>query len=151
MRTWVCVFLAGFFLPVAAAQAATLRIEQRDANGQLIDGGCYRAASEDDLRDGCATDGVVVLDHLIAGTFTVSEYRKPPGYRATADFTVTLADGETETRARRHEATPRLNIVTPGTVGSCWRVHLPDDHEGFTEACDADADGTTTFLDIPEG
>ena len=150
---------------VANAQTGTgtLRIAQQGPDGGTITGGCYRAASEDDLRERCdlddgATDGVVVLENLLPGEFTVRETNPPAGYRATADFTVAVG-GATITRERRHEATPQLRVVTTDAgggslAGSCWLIRTPGETEGYVDRCDADDgadDGTTTFLDVAAG
>src|SRR5262249_55409163 len=143
-------------VPAAVAHAddglGTIRIEQQDAAGAPITGGCYRAGSAEDAKDRCdgddgATDGVVVIDRLQPGSFFVHEDRAAAGYHFAPDRTVELGADATETRVRRHEPTPRLHVVTTGSTGSCWRVRVPGDNEGFNEACDSDNDGTTTFLD----
>ena len=163
MRSWICLVLSlslVLAVPTAAAHAddglGTIRIEQQDAAGAPIAGGCYRAGSTEDAKDRCdgddgTTDGLVVIDRLLPGTFNVHEYRTPAGYHSAADLTVELGADATETRVRRHEPTPRLRVVTTGSTGSCWRVRVPGDNEGFNEACDTDNDGTTTFLDVAAG
>jgi transposase len=76
-------------VPATAAHAedglGTIRVVQQDRAGDPITGGCYRASSDDDNRERCviddgATDGVVTLERLIPGTFTVHDYRPPAGY-----------------------------------------------------------------------
>jgi hypothetical protein len=157
MRCFLLSLLVLFAVP-AAANAATLRIEQQGPDGATITGGCYRAESADDFKQRCdlddgATDGVVVLDELLPGEFSVEETRAPSGYAKSAGFTVSLGDG-TVTRSLRHQPTPRLRIVTTGLTGSCWLVREPGQTEGYDDRCDADDgadDGTTTFLDLAPG
>jgi hypothetical protein len=171
MRSSVSLLLSMVILPAVPAAAAhaedglgTVRVVQQDQAGDPITGGCYRASSDDDNRERCdiddgATDGVVTLERVIPGVFTVHDYRPPAGYHAAEDFTVTVGADETVTRARRHAPTPRLRIVTTDAqnqplAGSCWGLRVPGEREGYLDECDAEdgaADGTTTFLDVGAG
>src|SRR3954447_14692624 len=146
--------------PVARAQADTIQIEQRAQDGATITGGCYRATSEEYLRERCdgddgATDGAVHLDELGPGPYDVREVRPPAGYHATADFTAARG----ETTAPRHQPTPHLDIVATDRdgkpmPGNCWLVRTPGQTEGGYDRCDGEDgadDGTTRLLDMEAG
>src|SRR5262245_48975999 len=68
MRSPILLSLFLLLLLPAAAHAGdgrgTIRVEQQGPDGKAVAGGCYRAASEYDLRETCDydRDGVVLLD-----------------------------------------------------------------------------------------
>lgn len=162
MRTLLLSILLLIVAAPAAAQAATIRIEQQGPGGEPITGGCYEAVNEIEAVSACddATDadpGVILLNNLPPGTYDVEEFREPEGYYPTADFTVTLSSAdEVDRRVRRHDARPVLRIVTTDAggkamPGSCWFVRIPGDPEGGWDECDRDdgaEDGVTRFLDM---
>src|SRR3954454_5736398 len=109
MRSWVCLLLSLSILlavPTAAAHAddglATIRVEQRDAHGDPVTGGCYHVGSTVDAKDGCdsedgATDSGVGNPGLQPGSYLLREYRAPAGYHFTDDFTVELGADQIQT------------------------------------------------------
>ncbi|MGI8975212.1 MAG: SpaA isopeptide-forming pilin-related protein [Thermomicrobiales bacterium] len=138
-------------------------------SGDRITGACYTISTSepitvcdnnDDGTDLTADEGIILVDGIDAGAYTVSLTTPPSGYSGAPDQTATVVGGETTQLTFEVESVDtsgtlivsKVDDVGQALAGSCFR--LQDAGGVFAEVCDsADGadDGTITFSDVPVG
>ena len=107
----------------------TILIEQRGPDGALVAGGCYdvtRIGGGEDPGHFCdgthsATDGVVPVEDLQAGTYRFEETVGPRYFRVNpTPFTVTVAAGGTECARARTSPRPSCGSSRPTRTAGRW-------------------------------
>jgi hypothetical protein len=84
----------------SAPQTGSIAIGVQDDQGQPVPGACFDIAGpqavhacDDGENDADATPGLILVQNLPPGDYTVAESQVPPGYRGTDPQTVTVAAG----------------------------------------------------------
>ncbi len=156
----------------APPQTGNVRIRVQNQEGQEVDGGCFalRAADVDvaaacDSGDGDGDDeaGIILLEDVPVGSYSVVQMEAPDGFQAGEQATVTVVAGETvEVVITIVQLPPTTGdvLVTKRDErnrplpGACFALSQTED---IVEVCDNrgnDGDGTSgriRFNDVPNG
>lgn len=141
-----------------------LRVETRDADGQLItsDGACFRLIRNVDTIDGdfrCtevddetgAYTGVVVFDGIGDLAYTLHQVTAPAGFATADDRAVTGVARETTTISVINQTAGRVLLTLVDAegnpvLGGCVRIRRADEQTGFGITCDFDGDPATPIV-----
>ena len=166
--------------PEVEAATGDVRITTVDADGNPIDGTCYELSSDETSETVCdneendveSTAGLIEVEDLPAGEYTVVQAQTPTGYSAAPGQTVEVLGADPDSDL---SATAELTVVNAETAeptgdvvvlktdedgdslgGSCFELVDPADQTVVAEAvCDADGDlagdGRIGFFDVPTG
>ncbi len=121
--------------PVPVENGA-VEITKTDENNELLGGACFgltgpsEVAPVCDNADGDADNetGVILIEDVAAGEYTVNEATVPTGYQAAAPTPVTVVEGETA------ELTVQ-NLLVPPAVGSVTVLAQGTDSAPVPDAC----------------
>ena len=147
-----------------------LQISKRAADtNQLQGGACFKVTGEGNEIEVCDNDdldlngavGIIRLEDLSSGNYTISEITAPPGYQKAGNISTTIPNGGTRSVLVKDQP---VADTTGGLIvhkidgdgnflkGSCFQ--LRDQGSPVATVCDADDganDGKVTFKDIPAG
>ncbi len=145
----------------------TLRIVTTDGTSNLA-GAAYRitgdgydvTVADNDGTDVDGTDGVIQVNDLAPGEYTLAMTTTPAGFTTAANQSASITAGETTTVEVPLTAVPNPGSLTVSTLSeggdpltnACYALNQGGVR--ITEACDGDDganDGTTAFADLDAG
>ena len=145
----------------------TLRIVTSDGTSNLA-GAAYRitgdgydvTVADNDGTDVDGTDGVIQVNDLAPGEYTLAMTTTPAGFNTASNQSASVAAGETTTVEVTLTAIPNPGSLTVSTLSeggdplanACYALNQGGVR--MTESCDGDDganDGTTSFADLDAG
>lgn len=128
---------------------SSITITTQNAAGDPLPGACYTINDGEPMCDGDDADGVVTINDVRPGDYTISQATAPDGYQPAADQTVNVTADTGATLIV--ENAPLASSVTVTTTdadggalaGACYTL------DGDEPVCDGDdADGVVQFEDV---